>query len=106
MNTDRNRRPDPARPESPERSRYPAQGFRRHSGEPHARDPAEGARARSGIRQGRLRCAVFDHEEKNPGDPAKTYKFNSFDMFRIEGGKIKEHWDGAMKNPLSAGKKQ
>jgi len=46
---------------------------------------------------------VFEHEDKDPGDPSKNYKYNSFDAFRIEGGKIKEHWDGAMKNPPRAG---
>jgi predicted SnoaL-like aldol condensation-catalyzing enzyme len=50
---------------------------------------------------------VFEHEDKDPGDPSKTYRYNSFDAFRIEGGKIKEHWDGAMKNlPRPAGGKQ
>jgi predicted SnoaL-like aldol condensation-catalyzing enzyme len=47
---------------------------------------------------------VFEHEEKDPTDPTKTYKFNSFDAFRIANGKIAEHWDGAMKNPPRAGK--
>ena len=42
---------------------------------------------------------VFEREEKDPTDPSKTYKFNSFDAFRIANGKIAEHWDGAMKNP-------
>ena len=42
---------------------------------------------------------VFEHEEKDPADPSQTYKFNSFDAFRIANGKIAEHWDGAMKNP-------
>jgi predicted SnoaL-like aldol condensation-catalyzing enzyme len=42
---------------------------------------------------------VFEHEAKDPADPSKMYKYNSFDLFRIENGKIKEHWDAAMKAP-------
>ena len=45
---------------------------------------------------------VFEHEDKDPVDAAKTYKWNSFDAFRLEGGKIKEHWDGATKNASGA----
>lgn len=48
---------------------------------------------------------IFEHEEADPTDAAKKYKFNSFDLFRIENGKIKEHWDGAMKN-APGGKKE
>jgi predicted SnoaL-like aldol condensation-catalyzing enzyme len=41
---------------------------------------------------------IWNREAKDPADPAKTYKYNDFDLFRIENGKIREHWDGAMKN--------
>ncbi len=40
---------------------------------------------------------VLQHEEKDPADPSKTYFYNSFDVFRIENGKIAEHWDSAFK---------
>ena len=33
----------------------------------------------------------------DPSDSAKTYTTTSFDMFRIENGKIAEHWDAAPK---------
>jgi len=49
---------------------------------------------------------IFEREAADPTDPSKMYKYNSFDLFRIEGGKIKEHWDGAMKNAPGAGKKE
>ena len=32
----------------------------------------------------------------DPSDASKTYTTTWFDMFRIEGGKIVEHWDSAL----------
>ena len=39
----------------------------------------------------------FLREGPDPKDPTKKYTTTWFDMFRIEGGKIAEHWDGAQK---------
>jgi len=36
---------------------------------------------------------------QDPQDPSKRYATTHFDMFRIEGGKIAEHWDNLPKNP-------
>lgn len=36
---------------------------------------------------------------QDPEDPTKTYATTHFDMFRIKGGKIAEHWDNLPKNP-------
>jgi predicted SnoaL-like aldol condensation-catalyzing enzyme len=33
----------------------------------------------------------------NPIEPAKIFKYNTLDLFRIQDGKIVEHWDGARK---------
>lgn len=33
----------------------------------------------------------------NPMEPAIVYKYNTLDLFRLEDGKIVEHWDGAHK---------
>lgn len=33
----------------------------------------------------------------NPMEPAIIYKYNTLDLFRIQDGKIVEHWDGARK---------
>lgn len=41
----------------------------------------------------------FVAERKDPKDPAKTYTTTWFDMFRIEGGKVAEHWDGDLRRP-------
>ena len=40
---------------------------------------------------------AFAREAPDPKDPAKKYTSTWFDMFRIEGGKIAEHWDPATK---------
>ncbi|MFL6694860.1 MAG: hypothetical protein ACJ8GO_18085, partial [Ramlibacter sp.] len=39
----------------------------------------------------------FARENAEPGDAAKKYTTTWFDMFRIEDGKIAEHWDPAVK---------
>jgi len=41
---------------------------------------------------------IFEHEDKDPRDPSKTYHYNSFDVLRIQNGKVQEHWDSAQKN--------
>jgi predicted SnoaL-like aldol condensation-catalyzing enzyme len=40
---------------------------------------------------------VWEREAKDPTDATKTYKFNTYDMLRIENGKVAEHWDYAIK---------
>ena len=39
----------------------------------------------------------FARENTDPKDAAKKYTTTWFDMFRLEGGKIAEHWDPAQK---------
>jgi predicted SnoaL-like aldol condensation-catalyzing enzyme len=39
----------------------------------------------------------FVSEQADPKDPTKKYTTTWFDMFRIENGKIAEHWDPATK---------
>jgi predicted SnoaL-like aldol condensation-catalyzing enzyme len=41
---------------------------------------------------------VWEREDKDPADPAKTYKYNFFDVMRVKDGKVQEHWDSVMKN--------
>ncbi|GGY80906.1 hypothetical protein GCM10011613_27450 [Cellvibrio zantedeschiae] len=43
--------------------------------------------------EGDLVTLAFVSERKDPKDPSKTYTTTWFDMFRIENGKIAEHWD-------------
>jgi predicted SnoaL-like aldol condensation-catalyzing enzyme len=40
---------------------------------------------------------IFEQEQKVPGDALKTYRYNSFEVIRIQNGKVQEHWDSAMK---------
>ena len=44
---------------------------------------------------------IFETEQKDPRDPSKSYHSNSFEVLRIQNGKVQEHWDSAMKNPGS-----
>jgi predicted SnoaL-like aldol condensation-catalyzing enzyme len=47
--------------------------------------------------EGDLVVISFAVNLPEPGDSSKTYTTTWFDMFRIENGKLAEHWDGAQK---------
>jgi len=47
---------------------------------------------------------VWEHEDKDSADPSKTYTFNTFDVMRVQNGRIQEHWDSSLKNPPQAAK--
>ena len=47
--------------------------------------------------EGNLVILSFVREQADPKDPSKKYTTTWFDMFRIEGGKIAEHWDPAVR---------
>jgi predicted SnoaL-like aldol condensation-catalyzing enzyme len=38
---------------------------------------------------------VFESESKQPTDPSQTYHSNSFEVLRLDHGKVQEHWDSA-----------
>ena len=40
---------------------------------------------------------IWEREGKDPADPSKTYKYNTYDLLRIQNGKVQEHWDYALK---------
>jgi predicted SnoaL-like aldol condensation-catalyzing enzyme len=44
---------------------------------------------------------VFEHKFKDPKDTSQSVYDYSFDLFRIQNGKIQEHWDAARKDPGS-----
>lgn len=49
------------------------------------------------IAEGDLVVLSFAATLPEPADSTKTYTTTWFDMFRIENGKLAEHWDGASK---------
>ena len=49
------------------------------------------------LADGDLVVLVFVRDAPEPQDSAKKYTTTWFDMFRVEGGKIAEHWDPATK---------
>jgi len=51
------------------------------------------------LAEGDLVVLAFVREAADPKDPARKYTTTWFDMFRIENGKIAEHWDAATRRP-------
>ncbi len=49
------------------------------------------------VAEGDVVVLSFVREVAEPSDPTKKYTTTWFDMFRIENGKLGEHWDGAQK---------
>jgi predicted SnoaL-like aldol condensation-catalyzing enzyme len=49
------------------------------------------------LADGDLVVLAFAREGVDPKDPAKKFSTTWFDMFRIDGGRIAEHWDPAQK---------
>ncbi len=49
--------------------------------------------------EGDIVVLSFVAERKDPKDPATSYTTTWFDMFRIEGGRIVEHWDPDLRRP-------
>ena len=40
---------------------------------------------------------IWEREAKDPVDASKTYRYNTYDMLRMQDGKVQEHWDYALK---------
>jgi predicted SnoaL-like aldol condensation-catalyzing enzyme len=49
------------------------------------------------VGEGDMVVLAFARENPDPKDPTRKYATTWFDMFRLEGGKIAEHWDPALK---------
>jgi predicted SnoaL-like aldol condensation-catalyzing enzyme len=49
------------------------------------------------VAEGNLVVLVFKRQLPDPKDPSKKYITTDFEMLRVEGGKIAEHWDNALK---------
>jgi len=50
------------------------------------------------VAEGDLVVLSFVSEKKDPKDATKTYTTTWFDMFRVENGKVAEHWDPATRH--------
>src|SRR5262245_10539885 len=42
---------------------------------------------------------IWEREGKDPADATKSYKYNTYDLLRLQNGKVQEHWDYALKTP-------
>jgi len=51
------------------------------------------------IAEGDLVTLAFVNEQPDPKDKTKKYATTGITIFRVENGKIAEHWDTALKNP-------
>ncbi len=49
------------------------------------------------VAEGDLVTVIWKRPLPDPADPSKTYDAFAFDLFRIQNGKLMEHWDGATK---------
>ena len=49
------------------------------------------------VAEGNLVVLSFTREYADPKDAVRKYTTSWFDMFRVQDGKIAEHWDSALK---------
>ena len=54
------------------------------------------------LTSGNLVLHMFKRYSADPADLTKVYKWNWFDLVRVDGGLVREHWDMAMKTPPPA----
>jgi predicted SnoaL-like aldol condensation-catalyzing enzyme len=52
------------------------------------------------IAEGDKVMMMLVRELPDPADPSRTYKSYWFDLWRVEDGKLAEHWDGALKESV------
>ena len=66
-------------------------------GPPKDIQPTVQGRITALIAEGDLVVVISPRELTDPKDPSKKYTTAGFDMYRIQGGKVVEHWDAAVK---------
>jgi len=49
------------------------------------------------ITSGNIVLYMFKRFSVDPSNPSQVYKWNWFDMVRVDGGLVREHWDSAVK---------
>ncbi len=77
--------------------RAPFVQFFSRRGQPRAIEATVKAPLVAIVAEGDLVILSFAREGTDPKDPGKKFSTTWFDMFRIENGKIAEHWDPAQK---------
>jgi predicted SnoaL-like aldol condensation-catalyzing enzyme len=65
--------------------------------QPKAIEPKVRAPLVAIVAEGDLVVLAFAQELDDPNDPGRKYTTTWFDLFRVEGGRIAEHWDPARK---------
>jgi len=77
-------------------------GFVKFFGSPGPAVPIQPALAQPPViafAKGDYVVVIWEREGKDPADPSKTYKYNTYDLLRLRNGKVQEHWDWALKQP-------
>ena len=62
-------------------------------GQPQAVPAKTGLRPTALIAEGDFVAAIFPRQYTDPRDPSKKYTTAGLELYRIENGKIVEHWD-------------
>lgn len=62
-------------------------------------EPAAHKTFNRAVAQGEYVVIIWDQDQPDPHNPGETYVGQAFDMFRVAGGQVVEHWDDTRKKP-------
>lgn len=60
-------------------------------------EPAAHKTFNRAVAQGEYVVIIWDQDQPDPHNPGQTYVGQAFDMFRVAGGQVVEHWDDTRK---------
>ena len=60
-------------------------------------EPAAHKTFNRAVAQGEYVVIIWDQDQPDPHNPGETYVGQAFDMFRVAGGQVVEHWDDTRK---------
>lgn len=60
-------------------------------------EPAAHKTFNQAVAQGEYVVIIWDQDQPDPHNPGETYVGQAFDMFRVVGGQVVEHWDDTRK---------
>lgn len=63
-------------------------------------EPAAHKTFNRALAQGEYVAIIWDQDQPDPHNPGETYVGQAFDMFRVAGGQVVEHWDDTRKKAL------